>query len=297
VRRSSLVQQGAATVIEDLKGSVVTVSAADPSTMPTSRGHAGELSRRTHDPALLGGSPPPGAPACEGPAAAAFAEAARAAAAVTEPTGALQVVLELATRTGPCDAATITSLNPDGTPATIAATNCQASKADHLQYDLAGGPSLDATLHNKIVIASDLTTENRWPSWTTQASGLGVRAIVSVNLFTGDDALGALNLYSINSRRFHRQDIDVARVLGAHASAELARCRTQQHLWRAIEARNVIGQAQGILMERYHLPPARAFEVLRRLSNSSNTKLADLARQLITTGQLPTPSLHPDSPC
>ena len=55
----------------------------------------------------------------------------------------------------------------------------------------------------------------------------------------------------------------------------------------AIDSRNLIGQAQGILMERYRLTPGKAFAVLRRLSQDLNTKIAVLAEELVSTGQLP----------
>ena len=76
-------------------------------------------------------------------------------------------------------------------------------------------------------------------------------------------------------------------MIAAHASVVLAYARTEQNLWRAMDTRNIIGQAQGILMERYRLTAATAFEVLRRCSQQQNTKLAVLAEQLATTGHLP----------
>ena len=81
--------------------------------------------------------------------------------------------------------------------------------------------------------------------------------------------------------------MEAARVIAGHASVVLAYARTDQNLWRAIDTRNFIGQAQGILMERYRLTAASAFEVLRRCSQQQNTKVAVLAEQLATTGQIP----------
>jgi AmiR/NasT family two-component response regulator len=71
-----------------------------------------------------------------------------------------------------------------------------------------------------------------------------------------------------------------------HAAIALARARTEATLWEAIEGRKVIGQAQGILMERFGLTGDQAFAVLRRYSQDSNVKLRDVARKLISTGNL-----------
>jgi AmiR/NasT family two-component response regulator len=60
---------------------------------------------------------------------------------------------------------------------------------------------------------------------------------------------------------------------------------------RAVDSRKLIGQAQGILMERYDLDQDRAFEVLRRYSRDSNVKLREVAQLVVDTRQLPdTPS-------
>jgi len=70
-------------------------------------------------------------------------------------------------------------------------------------------------------------------------------------------------------------------------SAAVARARVEENLWRAIQAWNLIGQAQGMLMARYGLTPDQAFTVLRRLSNDLNRKVSAVAEQLVSTGKLP----------
>jgi AmiR/NasT family two-component response regulator len=40
-------------------------------------------------------------------------------------------------------------------------------------------------------------------------------------------------------------------------------------------------------MERYDLDDAQAFDVLRRYSQTTNTKLNEVARQLVATRKLP----------
>jgi AmiR/NasT family two-component response regulator len=67
----------------------------------------------------------------------------------------------------------------------------------------------------------------------------------------------------------------------------MSRVQESDHLWQAIDARKLIGQAQGILMERYDLDDERAFEVLRRYSQNSNLKLRDVAQMVVDTRELP----------
>jgi GAF domain-containing protein len=218
--------------------------------------------------------------------AAVLAETVRAAVACSSPPEILRVLTELASQTGPCDAATITAIGPGQKLDTVASTDGQAEKADRWQYDTGQGPCVDAAHTNAIITAQDLRTDDRWPTWAERATELGIGATVSVHLFT-DTALGSLNLYSTTPRRYGHDDLDTARVLAAHISAILGQIRVQQNLWRAIDARNLIGQAQGMLMQRYHLTPDKAFALLRRYSQNHNMKIITLAEQLITTWQLP----------
>jgi len=82
-----------------------------------------------------------------------------------------------------------------------------------------------------------------------EAQRLGIGSSMSVHLFA-DTKLGSLNLYSLLPRTFDDTDVENARVIAAQASVAVAHTRTQDDLWRAIDARNLIGQAQGILMQR-----------------------------------------------
>ena len=57
-----------------------------------------------------------------------------------------------------------------------------------------------------------------------------------------------------------------------------------QHLLVALERRTVIGQATGILIERYTLSPEGAFAALARVSSERNRKLYDIAVELVAEG-------------
>jgi transcriptional regulator with GAF, ATPase, and Fis domain len=231
----------------------------------------------------------PAASSGDGPAdlrADVLAEAARAAVAQAAPENALRAVIDMAVLTGPCDAASITALGARRSVSTVAASNERVREADHLQYRFGEGPCLDAVWTDGVFLIPNLAADGRWPRWAPEAKRLGIASSISVHLFA-DTKLGSLNMYSLAPRTFSDTDVENARVIAAQASVVVAYTHTREHLWRAVDGRNLIGQAQGILMQRYGLTAEKAFAVLRRYSQTHNIKLVKVAEQLTTTGSLP----------
>lgn len=108
-----------------------------------------------------------------------------------------------------------------------------------------------------------------------------------VPLATGEQTVGALGLFSDRPAAFDSDDEAIAHVLASHASVALAIARMEASLAQAVDARLLIGQATGILMERYDIDADQAFAVLRRYSQTMNSKLHQVARRLIETRRLP----------
>jgi len=106
-------------------------------------------------------------------------------------------------------------------------------------------------------------------------------------LFTNEDSLGALNLYAPQPRGFDAETRGAGLAFAAQAAVVLRSAQNEQHLRAAMATRTLIGQAQGILMERYKMTAEQAFAVLSRLSQQSNVKLRDVAQRLIDTGETP----------
>ncbi|MGW6228261.1 ANTAR domain-containing protein, partial [Cellulosimicrobium cellulans] len=82
-------------------------------------------------------------------------------------------------------------------------------------------------------------------------------------------------------------DHHLASTFAAVAAAAISAARTEEQLQSAVQTRTLIGQAQGIVMERYSLTPGRAFAVLSRVSQDANIKLVDIARQVVETRRIP----------
>jgi hypothetical protein len=125
--------------------------------------------------------------------------------------------------------------------------------------DFAGveGPCFDAIWSGETVHVADLARDLRWPRWGPQVvADLGVASMLSYQLFTTGETLGALNLYSRSLDAFDPDDINNGYALAANLAVAIAGADTTEQLTSAIASRTAIGQAEGILMERFDLQPA-----------------------------------------
>ena len=151
---------------------------------------------------------------------------------------------------------------------------------DQLQTTLGEGPCLDAAYEQQTVRVSDLRHEQRWPRFTRGAYDLGARAMLAIQLFVEHDNLGALNLYSRQPNAFDDESEHIGLIFASHAAVALADAQEHEHLHLALSSRDLIGQAKGILMERYDLDASQAFAVLTRYSQESNRKLRDICAEI-----------------
>jgi GAF domain-containing protein len=167
----------------------------------------------------------------------------------------------------------------------------RALRADQLQYELGQGPCLDAVWEQDTFRIDDLTVEPRYGDWSRRVvAETGIRSSLSLQLFTDPEgvvSLGSLNLYSLHPRSFDPHTRAEAAAFAAHAAIALESAQTEAHLRSGLVTRTVIGQAEGILMERLKITADQAFAVLSRLSQQSNVKLRDVARNLVATGEIP----------
>ncbi|MFC8922432.1 GAF and ANTAR domain-containing protein [Cellulosimicrobium sp. NPDC057127] len=218
----------------------------------------------------------------------AVADAARALA--EEPTlqQTLDRVVELAMTMVPgCEAAGI-SLVSRGRIRSVSVSEPFVARGDALQYELGEGPCLDAIRLATVVESPDVAADVRWPRWApTAVRELGVGSMLGVQLYTSADAHGALNLYARATGAFSEESVHLATTFAAVAAAAISAARTEEQLQSAVRTRTLIGQAQGMIMERYALSEARAFAVMSRVSQDSNVKLVDVAREIVSTRRMP----------
>ncbi|MDI3213003.1 GAF and ANTAR domain-containing protein [Arthrobacter sp. AL12] len=159
-------------------------------------------------------------------------------------------------------------------------------RVDALQSSTGQGPCLDAAYEDRIVRVPDLSTETRWPAFSSGAVELGARSMLSIQLFVEGDRLGALNLFGVSPDAFDLESEQIGLLVAAHAAVAFADSQKISQLSEALISRQLIGQAEGILMERYKLSAQQAFLVLTRASSSSNRKLREVAEDLTISGEI-----------
>jgi GAF domain-containing protein len=155
------------------------------------------------------------------------------------------------------------------------------AKLDDLQSELGDGPCLTALREHHTVHIADMTTDGRWPQFAQQATELGVRSLLSFQLFVRSENLGALNLYAGEPDVFSDDSVDVGTILAQHAAVAMIGAAAETNFQAALASRDVIGQAKGLLMHRDHLTGLQAFNLLAKASKETNIKLVDVARWLV----------------
>ncbi|MGU3654615.1 GAF and ANTAR domain-containing protein [Mycolicibacterium sp. A43C] len=181
------------------------------------------------------------------------------------------------------DTAGILLIGKDSTYESLATTNDLPNKLDELQVTFGEGPCMQAALDDVVVRTDDFHDEPRWPKYSPAALEYGVRSGLSFKLYTANRTAGALNLFSFHPNVWTARAETTGMVLAAHAAAAILASRQSEELESAVASRDRIGQAKGIIMERFKVDDVQAFSLLRKLSQDSNTKLADVAEQVINT--------------
>jgi GAF domain-containing protein len=205
----------------------------------------------------------------------------------------LSRVAGLACRTlAGCDVASVTMIN-DGRPSTPVQTDPEAGDLDSAQYRSERGPCLEAYSDRQVVRGAIGESRTRWPEFTAAATKRGVLSVLAVPLVASQRPLGALNLYSKKAGGFDDSDEETAVLFSEQAAVACANAEVYwrtysltEHLREALESRDVIGQAKGILMARRGCTADAAFDALRKVSQHRNIKLRDIAEQVVYLGDL-----------
>lgn len=181
------------------------------------------------------------------------------------------------------DAAGILLVGRGGTFESVAQVTDVPHQLDELQMRYNEGPCVQAALQDVVVRTDDFREETRWPQYAPACVKIGVLSGLSFKLYTADRTAGALNLFGFNPRVWDTDAETTGTVLAAHAAAALLAHREGEQLRSALSTRDRIGQAKGIIMERYKVDDLQAFEMMRRLSQDANKKLTEIAQQVIDT--------------
>ena len=154
---------------------------------------------------------------------------------------------------------------------------------DALQVELQEGPCLAAAVGGAMVRCTDLREEPRWPRYAAAAVAAGVHSMLSFRLDTRHHGSGALNMFGLDPRVVDPAAEAIGTLLATLATVALMVDESQEQFASALASRDVIGQAKGMLMGHFKTDAARAFEMLKKMSQTSNVPVRTIARQVIDT--------------
>jgi GAF domain-containing protein len=175
----------------------------------------------------------------------------------------------------------------DGQLRTVAAVGDLAVALDAIRRVVGVGPSLDVARTGQTLRVADLTTDPRWIELGTRAADEGIRSVLACALPLPQRQSGVLSLYSTCPAAFDAAAELVVPVFAARAAIALSHAEKVSQLERALQSRQVIGQAVGILMERHRLSDKQAFDTLVKASQESHLKLREVALRVTETGEEP----------
>lgn len=165
---------------------------------------------------------------------------------------------------------------------TPAATHRYALVLDEIQQRHQEGPCLASAWENQTFHIADLGADVRWPNYRKDAlAETPIRSIMAFQLFIADRAMGALNVYAEEPNAFDDETEEVGLIFATHMAVAWNAARRDEQFRKALQSRDTIGQAKGMIMERYGIGAIQAFEMLRKMSQDSNVPLIRIARELV----------------
>lgn len=186
------------------------------------------------------------------------------------------------------DYAGITVAHRDGEVTSASATHYYVSMLDDLQHQHRQGPCLSAAWEQSVIRVRDLDTDHRWPQYRLGAMAqTPIRSLLCFQMFADHKTMGALSFYADRPDAFDDAAVEIGVIYATHAALAWRLLRREQEFRSALASRDLIGQAKGMIMERFSIDAVQAFELLKRLSQSSNTPVIDVARQLVEAGRNP----------
>lgn len=217
-----------------------------------------------------------------------FAELAQAMGAAGADHDRLMIAVEAAVELVKACAHAGITLNRRGECSTLAGSSEVPSLVNDLQNEVGEGPCHDLDRDEETVVCTDLARDQRWPAWGARVhQELGLGSSMSLLIFTARGSYGTLSLYAERPRAFSADDLATAQALAGHLAVSMAASREIDGLGVALASRTVIGQAEGIVMERLGVDSDQALAYLKRVSSHTNTKLVDVALALVRTRRLP----------
>lgn len=180
-----------------------------------------------------------------------------------------------------CDDAGVWQAQRGGSIEAVAASNTVLYQIVAAENDTGEGPCRDVLWRESVVHVEDIGTDLRWPRYAARVADTGVRSMLCFQLFTREDTLGVLALVSGKEWAFDDGARETGLMFASHAAIALAGAQSQSNLSQAVQSRQLIGEAVGLMADRYAMTTEAAFGLLARVSQECNTKVRELAARLV----------------
>lgn len=215
---------------------------------------------------------------------------------VTQGAETIEIFTELAEKCVsllPVSAAGILLRDVSGTLQVIGASSPSAHLLDLFQVQNEEGPCLEATMTGIGVSDVELSDRGRWPRFAELTRAQDFTAVYALPLRSRDVTVGALNLFAC-------EQLPPGRLVVAQALADAATLSLLQvdphtdlqivirRIHLAVESRNTLDQAQGMVAQRFGIQPEQALIRLRDVAERTDLTLVEVATAVVQR--------HPDSP-
>lgn len=164
---------------------------------------------------------------------------------------------------------------------TVAATSDRIRQLNETEHVLQEGPCVQAERLRRVYRIADMAQDTRWPRFAAAAVGAGIHSMLGYRLFISGRTLGTLDLFSSVPDAFDDDAGRIGELFAAHAAIAMIGSAGQAEWKTALNSRDVIGMAKGILMLREHLTDEEAFRLMITTSQNANIKIFDLATWLV----------------
>lgn len=176
----------------------------------------------------------------------------------------------------------------------VAATDERARALERAQEAVGEGPCVEAFVLEHQVTTEDVLADARWPRLARALDGAGVRAVLGVPTRVHGLAVGTLNAYAGEAKRWDDDERAAVAAFAGVLEQQLALALAHRHasavveqLQHALEHRVAVERAIGWLVAREEIDPATAFQRIRALARSSRRPAAQVAAEILAAGHVP----------
>lgn len=182
----------------------------------------------------------------------------------------------------------------DGAAATVASSSEEGRRLDETQYAFGDGPCLTAAREQRLVLITDLESDDRWSDYLKAALDEGVRSVLAVPVPTDPFSRAGLNCYASTMGAFREETVIL---LQKHAAAMSRILRIAlrlhgaevhpTHLRAALQSRAVVDAAISLIMLQHRGGRQGALGILHLAAKSTNRRIHDIATDIVRGAGIP----------